>query len=116
MDGVALLDEARAAGLAVTADGDCLIITGPREAGPIAARLLTEKARVLSALAGNRVHAPLDEIIAVDEARKHSREDIEARLARLDARAALPDASVLDRAVADDWRRILAAQGAAECL
>ena len=50
MDGMILLEEARAAGLSVTADGDRLRIRGPRRADPVARRLLAHKPDVLSAL------------------------------------------------------------------
>ena len=47
MDGLALLDEARAAGLEVQADGDRLVIRGPPRAEGMALRLLEHKAEVL---------------------------------------------------------------------
>jgi hypothetical protein len=50
MDGIALLGEARAAGLVVGTDGDRLMIRGPASAGDVARRLLTHKADVLRAL------------------------------------------------------------------
>ena len=51
MDGLALLTEARAAGLTVNAVGDRLTIRGPRRAESIARRLLEHKAHVLEAQA-----------------------------------------------------------------
>src|SRR5512136_2848221 len=50
MDGLALLSEATAAGLTVLADGDRLVVRGPRFAEPMARRLLEHKAAVLAAL------------------------------------------------------------------
>ena len=50
MDRVALLAEARRAGLTVVADGDRLRIRGPRRSEPIARRLLEQKFLVLAAL------------------------------------------------------------------
>jgi hypothetical protein len=46
-----LLQEARAAGLTVTAEGEHLRIRGPREAEPIVQRLIAHKPDVLTALA-----------------------------------------------------------------
>lgn len=50
MDGLSLLAEARANGLKVRADGDRLVIRGPRQAEPIAKRLLERKREVIEAL------------------------------------------------------------------
>lgn len=50
MDGLMLLKEARAAGLAVRIDGDKLVIRGPRTAEAIAKRLLENKTVVMEAL------------------------------------------------------------------
>lgn len=50
MDGVALLSEARDAGLDVLADGERLVVRGPRRAEPVARMLLDHKADVLAAL------------------------------------------------------------------
>src|SRR4051812_32048054 len=53
MDSVAtLLDEARTAGLTVRADGDQLVIRGPRAAAGIVHALIAQKSVVLAALAG----------------------------------------------------------------
>lgn len=46
-----LLADARAAGLTVTADGDRLVVRGPREAGHLARAVLARKAEVLADLA-----------------------------------------------------------------
>ena len=46
-----LLSEARAVGLVVLADGDRLVIRGPRAADAVARRLLEHKAEVMRALA-----------------------------------------------------------------
>src|SRR2546425_2320417 len=51
MDGLALLQEARTAGLTVATEGGRLTIRGPRRAEAIARRLLDHKAHVLEALA-----------------------------------------------------------------
>lgn len=51
MDGLTLLREARGAGLQVTANGDTLVVEGPRRLEPIAQTLLAEKPRVMRALA-----------------------------------------------------------------
>jgi hypothetical protein len=51
MDGLTLLWDARAAGLTVHADGDYLIIRGPRSAAALAHRLLARKPDILAALA-----------------------------------------------------------------
>ncbi|CAA9264897.1 MAG: hypothetical protein AVDCRST_MAG77-2862 [uncultured Chloroflexi bacterium] len=50
MDGVTLLERARGAGLTVAADGDKLIVKGPKAAGPVAREVLSHKAAVLAAL------------------------------------------------------------------
>lgn len=52
MDGLTALARARAAGLAVTADGDRLTVRGPKRLEPLARELLARKAEVLAALAG----------------------------------------------------------------
>ena len=51
MDGMTLLEEARAAGLTVLADGTRLVVRGPRAAEAMARRLLERKVEVLAALA-----------------------------------------------------------------
>jgi len=68
MGGLTLLDEARAAGLAVHAEGDRLIIRGPRQAEPVARRLMESKAAVLAALAERGGTAPV--IIPFEGARR----------------------------------------------
>ena len=50
MDGVALLDRAREAGVRVEADGDRLIVRGPGAAEGLAKQLLAHKPDVLAAL------------------------------------------------------------------
>jgi hypothetical protein len=55
MDGLELLREARAAGLVVLAEGDRLRIRGPRQAEPVARRLLQHKGLVLNALVSGLV-------------------------------------------------------------
>src|SRR5688572_1000777 len=50
MDGMTLLAEARAAGLEVRADGDRLVVRGPRTQEGLARALLAHKPDVLTAL------------------------------------------------------------------
>jgi len=50
MDGLTLLSDAAAAGLTVWADGDRLVIRGPRAAEAVARRLLEHKPEVVAAL------------------------------------------------------------------
>ena len=50
MDGMMLLNEARAAGLTVEAEGDRLRIRGPKRAESVALKLLAHKPTVLGAL------------------------------------------------------------------
>jgi hypothetical protein len=50
MDGLTLLRRAHAAGLSVAAEGDKLVIRGPRRAEPVALTLLNHKPDVLAAL------------------------------------------------------------------
>jgi hypothetical protein len=58
MDGVTLLGEAREAGLAVTAEGDTLVIRGPKRAEAIALLLIENKPTVMTALASGGADAP----------------------------------------------------------
>ena len=61
MDGLTLLSEGRAAGLTVIADGDRLVIRGPKSADAVARRLLAHKAVILALLAaGNGNTNPLN--------------------------------------------------------
>jgi hypothetical protein len=50
MDGLALLADARAAGLSVSVDSDALVIRGPSSSEPVARKLLEEKSAVIVAL------------------------------------------------------------------
>ncbi|NQT12730.1 MAG: hypothetical protein HQ582_08275 [Planctomycetes bacterium] len=50
MDGMMLLAEAHRAGLKVAAEGDKLVVRGPRHLEPLAARLLAHKPAVMAAL------------------------------------------------------------------
>jgi hypothetical protein len=50
VDGLALVHQARAAGLLVTVDGDTLVVEGPRRADSIARQLLAHKPEVVAAL------------------------------------------------------------------
>lgn len=61
MDGVtALLTEAQAAGLRVRAEGDRLVIRGPKRAEPLALKLIEHKAEVLRLLAPAPLRPALD--------------------------------------------------------
>jgi len=61
MDGMTLLQEARAAGLIVFVEADMLKIRGPRQADPIARKLIAHKPVVVDALqAEARRTLPLD--------------------------------------------------------
>ncbi|MBI4507217.1 MAG: hypothetical protein HY691_16930 [Chloroflexi bacterium] len=51
MDGVTLLVQARAAGLDVHADGDRLVVRGPKSAEPLARQLLAAKVEIMPLLA-----------------------------------------------------------------
>jgi len=53
MDGVSLLRRAGEAGLRVAAQGNKLVIRGPRRAEPVVRLLLTHKPAVIAALAAN---------------------------------------------------------------
>ena len=50
MDGMTLLREARSAGLSVWAEGDRLVIRGPRRAEPVVRVLIAHKPDVMTAL------------------------------------------------------------------
>jgi hypothetical protein len=50
MDSLILLDEARAAGLEVTTDGDRLVVRGPKRCESLARQLLAHKAELLTLL------------------------------------------------------------------
>src|SRR6516225_7985186 len=50
MDGLTLLKLARSAGLTVIAQGDKLVIRGPRRAKPVAEQLLARKGEIIDAL------------------------------------------------------------------
>src|SRR4051812_43418732 len=68
MDGLILLDEARAAGLSVRVEGDRLVIRGPRQAEPVARRLMANKAQVVLAALSPDWHVQWDERGAIMEA------------------------------------------------
>lgn len=59
VDGVTLLRRASEAGLAVTAEGDRLVIRGPRRAEPVARLLIEHKPTVLAALVTGKHSADL---------------------------------------------------------
>ena len=58
MDALTLLDEAHAAGLSVRSDGERLVVRGPKQAEPIALRLLDAKPDVMAVLVENEVERP----------------------------------------------------------
>ena len=58
MVGVNLLAEARSAGLVVKADGDRLVIEGPKRAAAVAQKLIQHKAEVMAALAAGATCSP----------------------------------------------------------
>ena len=55
MDALTLLDEAHAAGLSVRSEGERLMVRGPKQAEPIALRLLDAKPDVMAVLVSNDV-------------------------------------------------------------
>jgi hypothetical protein len=57
-DVTGLLQEARAAGLRVEADGDRLVVRGPKAAEPVALKLGAHKPAIMAALASSRWPAP----------------------------------------------------------
>ena len=69
MDGLTLLQEALAAGLMVLADGDRLVIRGPKSADAVARRLLAHKAVVRAALAaGNgNTNPTISDVVPFDD-------------------------------------------------
>jgi hypothetical protein len=67
VDGMTLLHRAEEAGLAVKAEGDKLVIRGPKRAEPVARLLLDNKPRILAALAaGTALHTTARHRNAVD--------------------------------------------------
>ncbi len=105
----ALCESLDAAGVAVTVDGGRLKVAGPRGAlSPELWQAISDhKPALIAVLTG---YQPLDEVIAASEADRRPLKEIETRLQRLEERAAAPDATELERAVADDWQRIRAAK------
>ena len=116
-----LLADLRASGAILTVEARGLVVGAPagvltpaRRAALGANRdallaLLASEAPAnpaVSAVAPPRL-APLDATIARDEARKRTRSEIAARVERLAAVAARPDATALDRALAAGWQTIL---------
>lgn len=55
MDGLSLLKQAQAAGLAVEAQGDKLVIRGPKRAEALALELIQQKAAVMAVLTASSV-------------------------------------------------------------
>lgn len=103
----ALVDALDAAGMAVdlTETGDQLTIAAL--SGVLTPDLLQaitdHKPALIAALTGFR---PLDAAISASEAGRRSVVEIEARLARLTAQAASPNATGLDRQLVADWTAI----------
>lgn len=64
MDSLTLLTEAQAAGLTVLADGERLVVRGPRSAEAVARMLLAHKHAVLTALAAEREEFPRNRVSA----------------------------------------------------
>lgn len=64
MVGLKLLTDAERAGLKVSADGDRLVIRGPKRAEPLALKLIENKIHVLAYLTG---HLPPDWHLLWDE-------------------------------------------------
>ncbi|MDQ3045636.1 MAG: hypothetical protein M3R06_10890 [Chloroflexota bacterium] len=64
----------------------------------------------ISPASGSSISGALDDVIARDVSRKHTRATIVAFVRCLETRAELPAASELDRRLAADWRRILEAK------
>jgi len=107
-----LLADLRRAGIRLVVEADRLRAIAPVGAltPGLAARIREHKAALVAALSPPAVLVlPVDEEIARTEAAKHSRADLGTRLARLEAVAATPGASDLDRQLAADWRAVLAA-------
>lgn len=67
MDAVALLREAKACGLTVTADGDQLVVTGPKTAAAVVRKLADNKLAVLAALASSTDVSALSAVGRFDE-------------------------------------------------
>ena len=61
MDGLTLLQHARAVGLSITVEGDKLVVRGPRNAAATATELLTHKSAVLEIL-NRRIGTPTDKL------------------------------------------------------
>ena len=64
----------------------------------------------VSLAGGSSTSGPLDDVIARDVSRKHTRATIVAYVRRLETRVELPTASELDRRLTADWQRILEAK------
>lgn len=81
MDGIALLERARAAGLVVRSEGDKLVIRGPRVAEPLALELIAHKQSVLPLVQEPFVPWMLREWrrVTIPQWRRNLRESIEQR-------------------------------------
>jgi hypothetical protein len=64
MDGLKLLADAEDAGLSVAAEGDRLVVRGPRKAESLALKLIARKSEILPLLTG---HLPADWHMIWDE-------------------------------------------------
>jgi len=115
MDAVALLAEARAAGLRLQVAGDNLIVRGPKEAEPIVHRLRAAKPAVIQALTAPPTTPRLDtetvrEVLGPDAADPHAvaclRFDVLAAVRQLEAGIAsgvLPPRRLVHGRPLADW-------------
>ena len=101
--------ELTARGITVRVAGTELRFTAPPGAltAELRTAIQTHKHDLLVALTG---FAPLDRDLIRSTARSHTTHQIEARLARLTARAAAPDATAQDHQLVRDWTAIRAAK------
>jgi hypothetical protein len=104
MECVTLLHEAREAGLEVCADGDRLVVRGPRSAEALARTLLARKAELLRMLADPYPRG-VDIPLAIEETSPTLREENSSRIP--DGVTSLPDdAEVLERDLAQPEHQI----------
>ena len=87
MDSVKLLRCAHEAGLTVRADGDRLVVRGPKSAEPVARDLLAHKAEIMRALASRATSPPIEDGC---EAHNVSAEAVASRWAEVQLRDLAP--------------------------